>query len=404
MNSNPRSGGVALDGYERLILEELEALRSSGTHKAEIVLTGHQQPQVSTEAGSILNLCANNYLGLAAHPAVNEGARRALEERGVGMASVRFICGTQDEHRALERDIADFLGYEDALVQMSCWDANSGVFGALLGPDDVVLSDALNHASIIDGIRLSRAKGVVYRHADMDDLRTKLIEHREARIILIATDGVFSMEGDLAPLDSIVELADEFGCLVLVDDSHGIGVVGATGRGTAEHYALGSRIDIQTGTFGKALGGAAGGYTVSRAPVIEMLRQRSRTYLFSNSVPPPIIGAARSAIRLLREDTSLLASVRRNTSRFRAAMDREGFLILPGEHPVVAVMIGDETKAMRFAEAVREEGVLVVAFSFPVVPRGEARIRVQISAAHTDEEIDRAVAAFVAARVQLQAS
>lgn len=404
MGSDVRSGGPALDAFERLVLDEIASLRSGGTYKTEVVLTGRQQPDVPTAAGSVLNLCANNYLGLAAHPAIDAGARRALDERGAGMASVRFICGTQDEHHALERDIADFLGYEDALVQMSCWDANGGLFGALLGPEDVVLSDALNHASIIDGIRLSKAKGVVYRHADMADLRAKLEEHRGARVLLIATDGVFSMEGDLAPLDEIVTLADEFGALVMVDDSHGIGVVGSTGRGTAEHFGLGGRIDIQTGTFGKALGGAAGGYTVARGPIIDMLRQRSRTYLFSNALPPPVVGAARAALRLLMDDPSLLETLRRNTVRFREAMDREGFTILPGHHPVVAVMIGDENEAMRFAQAVRAAGVLVVAFSHPVVPRGEARIRVQLSAAHTDEDIDRAVAAFVAAREEVRAA
>lgn len=404
MDSDARSGDSALDAFERLVLEDLETLRSAGTHKTEIILTGRQQPEVRTEAGPALNLCANNYLGLASHPAIDEGARQALDQRGAGMASVRFICGTQDEHRALERDIADFLGYEDALVQMSCWDANGGLFGALLGPEDIVVSDALNHASIIDGIRLSKAKGVVYRHGDMVDLRTKLEEHRDARVLLIATDGVFSMEGDLAPLDEIVALADEFGALIMVDDSHGIGVVGPTGRGTAEHFGLGARIDIQTGTFGKALGGAAGGYTVARAPIVDMLRQRSRTYLFSNALPPPVVGAARAALRLLQEDPSLLESLRRNTTRFRSAMEREGFTILPGHHPVVAVMIGDENEAMRFAQAVRTAGVLVVAFSHPVVPRGEARIRVQLSAAHNDEEIDRATAAFVAAREEVRAA
>lgn len=398
------SGSSAADQLVGRLTDELDELRRLGTSRTEIVLTGPQQPRTTTTDSAVLNLCSNNYLGLASHPRIIEAAGRALTTRGAGMASVRFICGTQDEHRSLESDIAAFLGYEDALVQMSCWDANGGLFGALLGPDDVVLSDALNHASIIDGVRLAKARGVVYRHSDLDHLRELLIEHRDARTRVIATDGVFSMEGELAVLDGIVALADEFDAIVMVDDSHGVGVVGPTGRGTAEHFGLGSRIDIQTGTFGKALGGAAGGYTVARAPIIEMLRQRSRTYLFSNALPPPVVAAARTALQLLREDPGLLVTLRANTARFRSAMTAEGFDVFVADHPVVAVMIGDEVAAMDLARAIRAEGVLVVAFSHPVVPRGEARIRVQLSAAHDDADIDRAVAAFVAARATLSAA
>lgn len=380
---------------------ELDELRRTGTSRTEVVLTGPQRPRTTTAGEAVLNLCSNNYLGLADDPRIVEAAGRALTSRGAGMASVRFICGTQDEHRALETDIATFLGYEDALVQMSCWDANGGLFGALLGPEDVVLSDALNHASIIDGVRLAKARGVVYRHSDLGHLRELLAEHRDARTRVIATDGVFSMEGELAALDRIVELAEEFDAIVMVDDSHGVGVVGPTGRGTAEHFGLGARIDIQTGTFGKALGGAAGGYTVARAAVIEMLRQRSRTYLFSNALPPPVVASARAALRILGEDEGLLGRLRANTARFRSAMTEEGFDVFAADHPVVAVMIGDEVRAMELAREVREEGVLVVAFSHPVVPRGEARIRVQLSAAHEPGDLDRAVAAFVAARERL---
>lgn len=402
MGSQEMSAGsgadAAFDDFQQLVRAELEGIRAAGTYKSETILTGIQQPGVATADGDVINFCANNYLGLAAHPEVLDGARRAIDERGGGMASVRFICGTQDEHKALETDIARFLGCEAAIVLMSCWDANGGLFSALLGPDDVVLSDALNHASIIDGIRLSKAKSVVYRHSDLQDLRTKLEEHRDARVKMIATDGVFSMEGDLALLDEIVELADEFGAIVMVDDSHGVGVVGPTGRGTAEHFGVSDRIAIQTGTFGKALGGAAGGYVATSAEVVDLLRQRARPYLFSNALPPPVVGAARAALAILERDPSLLATLRRNTQRFRTAMVDAGFTILPGDHPVVAVMVGDERSAMQMAEAVRAASVLVVAFSYPVVPRGEARIRVQLSAAHTDEDIDRAVAAFKAAR------
>ena len=394
-------GGRAADVFVARLDSELDELRRQGTSRTEIVLTGPQRPRTTTVEEEVLNLCSNNYLGLASDPRVVAAAGRALSSHGAGMASVRFICGTQDEHRALEADIAAFLGYEDALVQMSCWDANGGLFGALLGPDDVVLSDALNHASIIDGVRLAKARGVVYRHSDLEHLRELLIEHRDARTRVIATDGVFSMEGELAALDGIVALAEEFDAVVMVDDSHGVGVVGPTGRGTAERFGLADRVDIQTGTFGKALGGAAGGYTVARASVIEMLRQRSRTYLFSNALPPPVVASAREALRILVDDPGLLARLRANTARFRSAMTAEGFDVFAADHPVVAVMVGDEVAAMELARAVREEGVLVVAFSHPVVPRGEARIRVQLSAAHLDADIDRAVAAFVTARASL---
>lgn len=392
------TGEGAADAFVGRLEGELDELRRQGTARSEIVLTGPQRPRTTTAVEEVLNLCSNNYLGLAADPRIVEAAGRALASHGAGMASVRFICGTQDEHRALEAEIAAFLGYEDAIVQMSCWDANGGLFGALLGPDDVVLSDALNHASIIDGVRLAKARGVVYRHSDLEHLRELLLANQHARTRVIATDGLFSMEGELAALDGIVTLADEFDAIVMVDDSHGVGVVGPTGRGTAEHFGLGSRIDIQTGTFGKALGGAAGGCTVARGPVIEMLRQRSRTYLFSNALPPPVVAAARAALRILSEDPGLLERLRANTARIRSGMTAEGFDVFVADHPVVAVMVGGEVAAMELARAVRGEGVLLVAFSHPVVPRGEARIRVQLSAAHEDTDIDRAVAAFVTVR------
>lgn len=384
--------------FEHMLHERLNEALQDGTYKSETLLLGPQEPEVTTDSGRVVNLCANNYLGLAGHPAVLAGARRALDERGVGMASVRFICGTQDEHRALEQETAAFLGYPDAVLYTSCFDANAGLFAAILTADDVILSDELNHASIIDGIRLSKARSLIYQHADVDDLRAKLRTTDDARLRVIATDGVFSMEGDLAPLPEICEVAQEHDALVMVDDSHGVGVLGETGKGTAEHFGLTGVIDIQTGTFGKALGGGSGGYTTGGAALVELLRQRSRPYLFSNSLPPPVVGAARAAIAMLSEDTNLLRRLRDNTRYFRDQITAAGFTALDGFHPIVPIMIGDERAAMELAAAVRRAGILVVAFTHPVVPRSTARIRVQLSAAHERDHLDRAVAAFREAR------
>jgi glycine C-acetyltransferase len=382
------------DTLDEVVRQRIEVLRAEGKYKREVVIAGRQGAQIQSDAGPLINFCANNYLGLADHPLVLAAARSALTARGAGMASVRFICGTQDEHRALERDVADFLGYEEAILFGSAFDANIGLFEAFTTADDVILSDALNHASIIDGVRLSRARRVVYKHSDLDDLRRQLDTTSDARLRVIATDGVFSMEGELAPLPDIVALAEEYDALVMVDDSHGVGVVGARGRGTVDHVGSTRGVAIQTGTFGKALGGAAGGYVVGPGPLIDLLRQQSRPYLFSNAMPPPVVAAARAALGLLADDPALVGTLRANVESFRSAMAATGLRVLPGEHPIVAVMIGDENDAVALAGRIREAGVMVVAFTHPVVPAGEARIRVQVSAAHTAEDLARAVDAF----------
>jgi glycine C-acetyltransferase len=392
------SAGARLDA---LLETRLETLRGAGKYKAEVVLESPQGARVESDQGPLLNLCANNYLGLADHPAVLAGARAGLDRRGAGMASVRFICGTQDEHRSLERDIAELLGYEDAILYSSAFDANVGLFEALTTPEDAILSDALNHASIIDGVRLARARRGVYAHSSMSDLRARLEETSDARVRIVATDGVFSMEGELAPLPEIVALAEEFSAVVVVDDSHGVGAVGAAGRGTVDHLGVTAGVHIQTGTFGKALGGAAGGYVASSAAVVDVLRQQSRPYLFSNAMPPAVVGAARAALRVLRDDPEPIRRLHENVAWFRSEMDESGFEILPGEHAIVAVMIGDERRAMELAESIRAAGVLVVAFTHPVVPTGAARIRVQISAAHSRDDLTRAVSAFATAGREL---
>jgi glycine C-acetyltransferase len=377
---------------------ELDAIRGAGTYKAERVLESPQGSEILVNGSSVLNFCANNYLGLANDPRLIEAAQQALAQYGFGMASVRFICGTETVHAELEAAISGFLSTEATILYSSCFDANGGLFETLLGKDDAVISDQLNHASIIDGIRLSSAARYRYANRDLRDLRARLEEARGARRVLIATDGVFSMDGSFAPLDGICELADEFGAMVMVDDSHAVGFVGPTGRGTPELFGVQDRVDVNSGTLGKALGGASGGYLSGRSEIVELCRQRSRPYLFSNSLAPSIAAAGIRALSLLQESDDARARLERNATRFRRGMVAEGFTLLDGQHPIVPVMIGDAALATSMANALLDEGVYVIGFSYPVVPMGEARIRVQLSAVHTDDEIDTAIAAFVKVR------
>ncbi|MEU5690618.1 glycine C-acetyltransferase [Actinosynnema sp. NPDC020468] len=377
----------------------LDEIRAAGLYKAERVIATPQDSAVRVGSGAeVLNFCANNYLGLADHPVLVEAAKDALDRWGFGMASVRFICGTQEPHKELEARLSAFLGTEDTILYGSCFDANGGLFETLLGAEDAIISDELNHASIIDGVRLSKATRYRYRNRDLGDLEKQLVDAAGARYRLIATDGVFSMDGYLAPLDEICALADEHDALVMVDDSHAVGFTGPTGRGTPELFGVQDRVDIVTGTLGKALGGASGGYTSGRAEIVEMLRQRSRPYLFSNSLAPSITSAAIAALDLLSSSGELLERLRANTALFRERMTAEGFDLLPGEHPIIPVMIGDAAKASRLADLLLEQGVYVIGFSYPVVPHGKARIRTQMSAAHSTDDVHRAVDAFVAAR------
>jgi glycine C-acetyltransferase len=377
---------------------QLDAIRAAGTYKSERTLTTPQGAHVRADGGQeVLNMCANNYLGLAQHPLVRQAAHEALDQWGYGLASVRFICGTQSVHKELESSLTNYLEMEDTILYGSCFDANGGLFETILGPEDAVISDELNHASIIDGVRLCKAQRYRYKNCDMADLEDQLIaaDAKGARFKLIATDGVFSMDGFIAPLKAICDLADKYNALVMVDDSHAVGFMGRTGRGTHEHCGVMGRIDILTGTLGKALGGASGGYTSGRKEIIELLRQRSRPYLFSNTLAPVIAGASIAALKLLRQDTKLRDTLEANTRYFRDAMTAAGFNIAPGEHPIVPVMLGDAALASRFADAMLERGVYVIGFSYPVVPQGKARIRTQISAAHTREDLERAVKAFI---------
>jgi glycine C-acetyltransferase len=377
----------------------LAEVREAGLYKSELEITTPQGAHVDvTGRGELLNLCANNYLGLANHPAIVEAAHEALDRWGYGMASVRFICGTQALHRELEERLSEFLGTDDTILYSSCFDANGGLFEALLGEEDAVISDQLNHASIIDGIRLCKARRLRYANGDMDELEARLEEASDARHRLIATDGVFSMDGYLAQLDRICELAERHDALVMVDDSHAVGVVGPGGRGTPEHHGVIERVDIVTGTLGKAIGGASGGYVSGRREIVELLRQRARPYLFSNSVAPPVVGASLRALELIESSHDLRDRLRENTASFRARMTALGFDVLPGEHPIVPVMIGDEVDAARFSAQLVEFGVYAVSFSFPVVPRGTARIRTQLSAAHTPADLEFAASAFAEAR------
>jgi glycine C-acetyltransferase len=387
-----------------LYAASLEEIRSAGLEKRERQLLGPQGASIRVRESDqpVLNFCANNYLGLSSHPRVLEAAHRALDEYGFGLSSVRFICGTQDAHKKLEARISEFLGTEDAILYSSCFDANGGLFETLLGEEDAIISDALNHASIIDGIRLCKADRHRYAHGDLAALEDALKKTQGKRVRMIATDGVFSMDGDIAPLERICDLADQYQALVMVDDSHATGFVGPTGRGSIEHCGVMKRVDVVTSTLGKALGGAAGGFTTGRREMIELLRQRSRPYLFSNTVAPAIVGASLSVLELLSSTTELRDRVMDNAKRFRDGMTRAGFQLRAGIHPIVPVMMsgpgaadgGDARLAQQVAGAMLEEGIYVIGFSFPVVPRGRSRIRVQLSAAHTSEMVDRAIDVF----------
>jgi glycine C-acetyltransferase len=381
-----------------MLAKQSADMRAVGTYKTERVLDSPQRAKIQVGGRTVLNMCANNYLGLADHPTVVEAARTALDRWGYGLASVRFICGTQQLHKDLEAKISHFVGKEDTILYNSCWDANGGLFETILGPEDAIISDELNHASIIDGIRLCKARRLRYRNNDMADLKEKLAEAKDARIRLIATDGVFSMDGTLANLPAICELADASDSLVMVDDSHAVGFIGPQGRGTHEHFGVMNRIDILTGTLGKALGGGSGGYTSGRREMIEWLRQRSRTYLFSNTVAPPVAAGALEALTMLEGSTDLRNKLAENTAFFREQMQQSGFDILPGEHPIVPVMFGEAALATRMADAMLDLGVYVIGFSYPVVPEGRARIRTQVSAAHSRDDLAEAAAAFDAAR------
>jgi glycine C-acetyltransferase len=381
---------------------ELDEIRAAGLYKGERVIDTPQAARVGVGRDApVLNMCANNYLGLASHPEVIAAAHEALDKWGYGLASVRFICGTQKIHKQLEEKLSEFLGTEDTILYTSCFDANGGLFETLLGPEDAVISDELNHASIIDGVRLCKAKRFRYKNNDMADLAAQLAEAKGSRRILIVTDGVFSMDGYLANLPAICDLADEHSALVMVDDSHAVGFMGARGRGTHEHHDVMGRIDILTGTLGKALGGASGGYTSGRAEIIEYLRQRSRPYLFSNTVAPSIVAASIKAIDLLNTSTELRDRLEANTKFFRDQMAGSGFHILEGTHPITPIMLGDAALASRFADAMLDKGVYVIGFSYPVVPQDSARIRTQISAAHTRKDLEFAITQFAEVKAEL---
>jgi len=389
-------------GFQTHIQAQLAGIREAGTYKRERVIVTPQGTTIRVADGQpVLNLCANNYLGLAQHPEVAAAAKTALEEWGYGCASVRFICGTQGVHKQLEQKLSEFLGTEDTILYSSCFDANGGLFETLLGPEDAIISDELNHASIIDGVRLCKAQRYRYLNNDMADLEAKLKEAAGARFKLIATDGVFSMDGYVANLSAVCDLAEKHGALVMVDDSHAVGFMGRTGRGTHEHCGVMGRVDIITGTLGKALGGASGGYTSGRREIIELLRQRSRPYLFSNTLAPGIAGASLKVLELLTHSTELRDKLEANTKFFREGMSKLGFTILPGTHPICPVMLGDAALATRFADAMLAQGVYVIGFSHPVVPKGKARIRTQISAAHSRADLEKALQAFATVKQQL---
>ena len=376
-------------------MKQLQEIEQAGTHKEERVITTPQRARIDTTATKgVLNMCANNYLGLSDHPRLVKAAQDGMDKWGFGLSSVRFICGTQEIHKTLERKLSEFLGTDDAILYSSCFDANGGLFETLLTAEDAVISDQLNHASIIDGIRLCKAQRLRYRNNDMQDLREQLEAARDARIRLIATDGVFSMDGYIANLTAICDLADEYDALVMVDDSHAVGFMGAHGKGTHEHCGVMDRVHILTGTFGKALGGASGGYIAAKQPIIDLLRQRSRPYLFSNTLAPAICAASIEVLNMLMADTSLRDKLMDNTAYFRDKLSQVGFDVLPGTHPIVPVMLYDAHTAQEFAQRMLAEDVYVISFSYPVVPQGQARIRTQVSAAHSREDLDFAVAAF----------
>ena len=381
--------------FNSSISSQLEEIRAAGTYKRERVIITPQGTMIRVSDGKpVLNLCANNYLGLAQHPAVAAAAQEALDKWGYGLASVRFICGTQSVHKQLEARLSEFLGTEDTILYGSCFDANGGLFETLLSAEDAIISDELNHASIIDGVRLCKAQRLRYANNNMEDLEVKLREASKARLKMIATDGVFSMDGYIANLPAVCDLADRHEALVMVDDSHAVGFMGKTGRGTHEHHKVMGRVDLLTGTLGKALGGASGGYTSGRKELIELLRQRSRPYLFSNTLAPVIAGASVKVLELLTQSTELRDRLEANTKFFRSEMGRLGFDILPGSHPITPIMLGDAALATRFADAMLAHGVYVIGFSYPVVPKGKARIRAQISAAHSRADLEQAIAAF----------
>jgi glycine C-acetyltransferase len=383
---------------------ELDEIEAAGLTKRERGIHGPQSSEVEVGGQEVLNFCANNYLGLANDPRIVEAAHRGLDEWGYGMASVRFICGTQEQHQELERRVSEFLGYDDTILFSSCFDANGGIFEVLFGPDDAIISDELNHASIIDGIRLSKARRYRYRNRDMADLEARLQEASDARRRVIVTDGVFSMDGYIAPLQEICDLAERYDAMVFVDDSHAVGFVGEHGRGTPEYCGVEGRVDITTGTFGKALGGASGGYVSARQEIVDLLRQRARPYLFSNTLAPAIVAGTLQALDLLASSGELRERLKANAALFRSSMTDAGFDLLPGEHAIVPVMFGDAALTARIADALQRHGVYVTAFSYPVVPKGAARIRVQLSAAHSEDEIRRCVEAFVAARDEVAAA
>jgi glycine C-acetyltransferase len=385
---------VAYTKIKDWITDQIQEIKDSGLFKEERIITGPQGSNIMTPTGPSINFCANNYLDMANDPEVLKAVVAGLETHGFGMASVRFICGTQDIHKTLEQKISEFLGTEDTILYSSCFDANTGLFEVLFSQDDAIISDALNHASIIDGVRLSRAQRKIFQHNDMADLEQKLVETRDARFRIISTDGVFSMHGDMANLSDICDLADKYDALVMVDDSHATGIVGPDGKGTAEEQGVADRVDIITSTLGKALGGAAGGFTTGRQEIINLLRQRSRPYLFSNTMAPPAVHGALKALELIQTRPQNRQTLWDNTAYFRSKMLALGFDLVPGTHPIVPVMLRDELKTVAMAEEMNRRGIFVVGFSYPVVPRGEARIRVQISAAHSREQLDLALAAF----------
>lgn len=380
--------------FSEFLNSEIDAIKKEGLYKSERVITGQQSGQVTVNHDHVINLCANNYLGLANNKRLIESGQKALEQYGYGMASVRFICGTQTPHKLLEQKISHFLGKEDSILYSSCFDANTGLFETLLGPEDAIISDALNHASIIDGVRLCKAARYRYANNDMKDLEAKLKEAKNARFRLIATDGVFSMDGILANLPAICELAEKYQAMVMVDDSHAVGFVGETGRGTPEYFGVTEQVDIITGTLGKALGGASGGYTSSNALIVEWLRQRSRPYLFSNTLAPVIAQTSIEVLEMLESSQALINQLKSHTQFFRQGLEKLGFELIPGHHAIIPVMIGDAVLANQMATELLKEGIYVVGFSFPVVPKGKARIRTQMSAALTQEQLEKALAAF----------
>ena len=382
------------DNAKSVYGQQLAEIESAGLWKHERLITSPQAAHITTNGKEVINFCANNYLGLSSHPRVMAAAKKALDERGYGLSSVRFICGTQDRHKELEASISKFLGTEDTILYSSCFDANGGLFETLLGEQDAIISDALNHASIIDGIRLCKADRQRYEHDNLDDLEQKLKATQGARLRMVATDGVFSMDGDIARLDQICDLAEKYGAMVMVDDSHATGFTGKTGRGSAELRGVLNRIDVFTSTLGKALGGASGGFTSGRKEMIDLLRNRSRPYLFSNTLAPPIVAGSIEAIALLTESTALRDKLEANTKHFRAGMKAAGLTIREGTHPITPVMLGDAKLAVDMAQRLLGHGIYVIGFSYPVVPKGQARIRVQVSAAHSTEDLDRAISAF----------